>query len=89
MTRLASFRRPGDGATSFGLVAEDQVVDCGRDGETLLDVLRQGKLSAREPVRDVPRYALGDIAFLPPVVGEKMQCRPQAGGVEPAIGGGR
>lgn len=76
MTRLAAFRV--DGRTSWGLVGDDGVRDLrkrlGDRYPALIDVIRAGALNEARAAAGPADYPLDTVAFLPPVVGEKIVC---------------
>jgi 2-keto-4-pentenoate hydratase/2-oxohepta-3-ene-1,7-dioic acid hydratase in catechol pathway len=78
--RIASFNMP-QGNPSYGLVADDHVIDVGAAWSArypaLLDVIRAGQLTAlaQEGAAQHPRYALSDITWQVPVAApEKFIC---------------
>lgn len=69
--KIASFRK--DETESFGIVTGDRIAECGGQGPSLLDVLREGRLAALKP--NGADHALRDVTLLPPVMQpEKIIC---------------
>ena len=70
--RLMSFTRP-DGLASWGMVDDDDVVDCRDVAPTLRAALSAGQVPVRPP--DAERFPLFEVRFLPPIPDpEKIIC---------------
>jgi len=69
--KIASFRK-GE-KESFGIVSGDRLIECSGQGASLLDVLREGRLSNLKA--GGTEHALKDVTLLPPVTApEKIIC---------------
>lgn len=76
MTRVASYRRRGDGRVGFGIVDGESVTDCTSGSlPSLIEALRFEALSHVSPAPDATSYPLADVILLPPISApEKIIC---------------
>lgn len=64
--KLLSFKRPGDGAASWGIVTDAGVIDVGAGKGSLKQALTDME-ALRSAASGTPDYALSDITFLPTI----------------------